>query len=133
MSKKRYTPLGDTELELLQHMWELERATVADVHERVLEDRDVAYTTIMNIMKKLADKGYLEYEKEGMAYVYGLAKTAEQVRASILEEIVDKAFGGSRVSLVQTLVRRGDLSPGERAEVEALIEGLRSSDSDGDA
>ncbi len=113
--------MGDTKLELLQHVWELKRATVADVHRRVLAQREVAYTTIMNIMKKLADKGYLTYEREGAAYVYRPAKSPQQVRASILREIVEKAFRGSPVSLVQTLVRRGKLSARERAEIAELI------------
>ncbi len=75
----------------------------------------------MNVMKKLADKGYLEYEQEGAAYVYRPAKPAQQVRASILQEIVDRAFRGSPVSLVQTLVKRGKLSAQERAEIRKLI------------
>lgn len=128
MPKKSFTPLGETELELLQHVWELERATVADVHKRVLAYREVAYTTIMNVMRKLADKGYLTYEREGAAYVYQPAKSALQVRASILREIVDKAFRGSPVSLVQTLVKRGRLSERERAEIVELIRTLEETE-----
>jgi predicted transcriptional regulator len=125
MSRKSFAPLGATELEVLQHVWELKRATVADVHKRVLEDRDVAYTTIMNVMRKLADKGYLAFEQEGAAYVYRAAKSAQQVRASILREIVEHAFRGSPVSLVQTLVKRGRLTARERAEILELIHGMR--------
>ncbi len=128
MPKKSFAPLGETELELLQHMWELKRATVADVHKRVLEDRDVAYTTVMSVMRKLADKGYLEYEREGAAYVYTVARSAQQVRAAILKEIMDKAFRGSPVSLVQTLVKRGRLTEGERAEIMELIRRMDESD-----
>lgn len=128
MPKKSFAPLGETELELLQHMWELERATVADVHKRVLQDREVAYTTVMNIMRKLADKGYLDYEQEGAAYVYTLARSAQQVRASILKEIIDKAFRGSPVSLVQTLVKRGKLSERQRAQILELIREMGAPD-----
>ena len=128
MPKKTFAPLGETEIELLQHMWELERATVADVHKRVLRDRDVAYTTVMNIMKKLADKGYLDYERHGAAYVYTLARSAQQVRTSILKDIIDKAFRGSPVSLVQTLVRRGQLTERQRAEILELIRGMDEPD-----
>jgi BlaI family penicillinase repressor len=128
MAKKSFAPLGETELELLQHVWELERATVADVHKRVLETREVAYTTVMNVMRKLADKGYLEYERQGAAYVYSPAQSAQQVRASILKEIMDKAFRGSPVSLVQTLVKRGRLSPEERAEILRLIREMNGAD-----
>ena len=57
MKKKALTPLGETEMEVLQHVWQLRQATVAQVHERILISRKVAYTTIMTVMKKLSDKG----------------------------------------------------------------------------
>lgn len=63
-------PLGKTELEVLQIVWELEEATVNDVRNRILEKRQVAYTTIMTVMKNLTEKGALKYRKEGNAYVY---------------------------------------------------------------
>lgn len=122
MPKRSLAPLGETELEVLQHVWDLGRATVADVHKRVLAERELAYTTVMSVMRKLADKGYLTYEQEGAAYVYRPAKSAQQVRASILGDILAKAFRGSPVSLVHTLVKRGGLSRRERAEILALIQ-----------
>ena len=66
MKKRSFHPLGETEMELLQHVWALKRANVAQVHERVLETREVAYTTVMTVLKKLADKGYLQYEKQAI-------------------------------------------------------------------
>ena len=47
-------------MEILHHAWELGEATVTDVQERILNERKVAYTTVMTIMKNLNDKGYLE-------------------------------------------------------------------------
>jgi len=55
--KKSITPLGETEMEVLHHVWDLQDATVADVHERILSDRKVAYTTVMTVMKNLKKKG----------------------------------------------------------------------------
>lgn len=121
-------------MEVLRHVWRLGDATVADVRERILEDRDVAYTTVMTVMKKLADKGYLRYEQEGRAYVYEPARRPEAVRGSLLGDLVEKVFGGSPMALVQTLARREDLSAEERRELQALIETLSNDpDSDDDA
>ena len=123
--KKSLTPLGETEMEVLRHVWRLGRATVADVREEILQDRDVAYTTVMTVLKKLADKGYLRYEKEGRAYVYEAARRPEAVRHSLLRDLLEKVFGGSPMALVQTLVRREELSAEERREIRRLIETLR--------
>ena len=118
------TPLGGTEMEVLREVWSLGRATARDVHDRVTGRRPLAYTTVMTVLKNLAEKGYLEYETEGTAYVYTAARAPEEVRASVLGGILDKVFGGSAASLVQALVQREALSDDERAEIRRLIDGL---------
>ena len=124
MKRKSLTHLGETEMEVLHHVWDLGEATVSDVRERILEDRDVAYTTIMTVMKKLAEKGYLDYRKEGRSYVYQPAQEPNEVQHSLLQRLMEKVFQGSPSALVQTLVRREDLSDNERAEIRALIDAL---------
>lgn len=124
MRRKSLTPLGETEMEVLHHVWALERATVAQVRERILAERQVAYTTIMTVMRNLADKGYLAYEKEGATYVYRPLRSREEVRQGLLERILDKVFDGSAAALIQTLVRRESLSGEEIDEICNLIEQL---------
>ena len=126
-------PLGGTEMEILQQVWELGRASARDVHDRISEQRDVAYTTVTTVIKNLADKGYLTFEQDGTAYVYTAARAPEEVRASVLGGILDKVFGGSTTSLVQALVQREALSDAERAEIRALIDGLDGPAPDADA
>ncbi|PSQ80625.1 MAG: BlaI family transcriptional regulator [Bacteroidetes bacterium QS_1_63_11] len=130
MQRKSLTHLGETEMEVLHHVWDLGEATVADVRERILEDREVAYTTIMTVLKKLAEKGYLDYHKEGRSYVYQPAQTPNEVQHSLLRRLMDKVFEGSPSALVQTLVQREDLSDDERAEIRALIDTLDERDAD---
>ncbi|PSQ87234.1 MAG: BlaI family transcriptional regulator [Bacteroidetes bacterium QS_4_64_154] len=132
MKRKSLTHLGETEMEVLHHVWDLGEATVADVRERILENRDVAYTTIMTVMKKLAEKGYLDYHKEGRSYVYQPAQEPNEVQHSLLRRLMDKVFEGSPSALVQTLVKREDLSDDERAEIRALIDALEEEDTDAD-
>ena len=84
MRRRTLNPLGETEMEVLQHVWTLGSATVSDVHERILATREVAYTTVMTVLKKLATKGYLTYERDGNAYVYSAAQPPDEVRADLL-------------------------------------------------
>ena len=118
------TPLGGTEMEVLREVWSLGRATARDVHDRINARRRLAYTTVMTVMKNLAEKGYLTYETEGTAYVYTAAQPPEEVRATVLSGILDKVFGGSTTSLVQALVQRESIGDDERAEIRRLIDGL---------
>ncbi len=119
--RKSLTPLGETEMEVLHHVWQLQEATVNEVRDRILEDRKVAYTTIMTVMKNLADKGYLQYHKEGKSYVYSAERKPEAVRGGLIENLVQKVFKGSPTALVQTLVKNEELSSEEREEIKKLI------------
>lgn len=123
--KKSLTPLGETEMEVLHHVWELGEATVKDVQERILEDRKVAYTTIMTVMKNLADKNYLKFRKDGVTYVYSPAQEPESVRFNLVKDLVRKVFKGSPKDLVQTLVKGENLSEGERKEILSLIDKMK--------
>lgn len=123
--KKSLTPLGETEMEVLHHVWELGEATVKDVKERILEDRQVAYTTIMTVMKNLADKGYLKFRKDGVTYVYSPAQEPESVRFNLVKDLVKKVFKGSPKELVQTLVEAEELTDSERVEILNLIDKMK--------
>ena len=129
MKRSSLGPLGEAEMEVLQLVWEHGGpVTVADIHEQAAARRKVAYTTIMTIMKKLADKGYLQYEKQGSAYVYRAARPSGEVKHSLLKGILRKVFQGSPVELVESLVRYEHLSEKERAELKDLLEKLEDDD-----
>jgi len=132
MRKKSLTSLGETEMEVLHHVWNLEEARVADVREQILEDRDVAYTTVMTVMKKLTDKGYQKYREEGRSYVYSAAVPPEEVQHTLLQRLMDKVFHGSPSSLVQTLIRRESLSDDEETAIRSLIDELDAIDETSD-
>ena len=122
--KKSLTPLGETEMEILHLVWELGEATVADVQERILKTRKVAYTTVMTVMKNLNSKGYLQFRKDGATFVYSAAKKPEDVQFNLINRLVDKVFKGSPSALVQTLVQNEHISEKELADIKKLIEGM---------
>ena len=122
--RKPLDPLGETEMEILNIVWDIGEASVADVRERILEYREVAYTTVMTIMKNLADKEYLKYRKDGLSYIYSAAVKPDQVRYSLIDRLVDKVFKGSPTELVQTLVKNENLSEEERREIKKMIDKL---------
>jgi len=128
MRKKSLTSLGETEMEVLHHVWDLGEARVAEVRERILDEREVAYTTVMTVMKKLAEKGYLKYRKEGRSYVYSAAVPQNEVQHTLLQRLMDKVFHGSPSALVQTLIQREPLGEQEQSAIRSLLHQLDEMD-----
>jgi len=126
MKRRILHPIGEAELEVLQAVWQMGEATVGQVHERILTRREVAYTTIMTLMKRLTDKGYLSYQNHGNTYHYQAQVTSEAFKASMASEVVEKIFDGSPMALVQTLFKQESFSEEERAEIEALLDQIRA-------
>ena len=87
LKRRSLSRLGETEMEVLHQVWAIGEASVADVHERMLGYRSVAYTTVMTVMKKLADKGYLQFAKDGATYVYSAARSPEEVQRSLVDDL----------------------------------------------
>lgn len=79
--------LGELERAVMDVLWSLadaEEATVRDVHSRLVEERDVAYTTVMTVMDRLARKGMVEQRKEGRAYRYRPRASRAEMTADVL-------------------------------------------------
>lgn len=119
---KSLSPLGETEMEVLDIVWEMRVATVTDVRERILQTREVAYTTIMTVMRNLADKGFLKFEKDGATYVYSAARSRQSVTHDLVDDLVQKVFRGSHSAMVRTLVSGGPISDDELREIRKLID-----------
>ena len=122
--KKSLTPLGETEMEVLHHVWDLGEATVKQVRKRILEKREVAYTTIMTVMKNLEEKGYLKYRKDGVTYVYSPAQEPESVRSNLISELMKKVFKGSPKQLIQTLVNSDNMTDKDLLEIKSMIDNM---------
>jgi len=122
--KKSLTPLGESEMEILHHVWGMGEATVAEVQEKILESRKVAYTTVMTIMKNLNDKGFLKYRKQGVTYVYSAAIEPENVQFNLISNLIHKVFKGSPSALVQTLVKGENLTDDEIQSIRKLIDNM---------
>jgi predicted transcriptional regulator len=77
--------LGDLEREVMTRLWDAgEPLTVRQVHERVSRDRDLAYTTVMTVLDRLAKKGVVLQEKADRAYRYAPVQSREEMTAGLM-------------------------------------------------
>jgi predicted transcriptional regulator len=119
MRSKSRTLTGQ-ELEIMKIVWRLPSATVRDVYEALLEQRKIAYTTVMTMMKILEQKKYLKKTLADRAYVYRPAQPKGQVIGDMVRDFINRVFNGSAEPLLVHLVQEHDLSSGELEEIARL-------------
>ena len=102
-------------------VWSRGNATVRDVYEDMLEDRKIAYTTVMTMMNVLEKKGHLKKKAEGRSFLYRPTRPQRQVIGGMVREFVERVFGGSPEPLLVHLVEER-LSP---EELDALTRRIR--------
>lgn len=104
MPRKPSVSLTEAEQKVMLILWEAGKASVRDVHEQLNQKKKLAYTTVLTILKILADKGYAGYEKEGRAFIYYPLISQAEARQKALSNLVTRFFGGSSQALAQHLV-----------------------------
>jgi predicted transcriptional regulator len=114
--------LTPQELAIMKVIWRLEKATVRDVCEALREKRDIAYTTVMTMMKILEDKGYLKKIRVDRAYEYRPAKPRHQVVGAMVRDFLDRVFDGAAAPLLVHLAKDRRLSKGDREMIRRLTE-----------
>ncbi|MFC5907009.1 BlaI/MecI/CopY family transcriptional regulator [Streptacidiphilus monticola] len=78
-------PLGELENEVMTRLWQWNRpVTVREVLEDLQQEREIAYTTVMTVMDKLFQKGWLRREQDGRAYRYAPVSTREAYTATLM-------------------------------------------------
>ncbi len=108
------------EMDVMSVLWDLGSATVAEVSER-LED-DLAYNTVLTILRILESKGLVGYTKDGRAHRYHPLLGREEAGRSVLGRLRDKVFSGSAELLVAQLVSDEQLSPAAVRRLRKLLD-----------
>src|SRR5438445_3724365 len=119
--RRAHPTLTAQELAIMKVVWRLRTATVRDVYEALLEERHIAYTTVMTMMNILESKGYLKKEKDERAYRYRPARAERAVITSMVREFVNRVFDGASRPLLLHLVTDRRLSDEDKEELLRLI------------
>ena len=111
--------LADREAELMEVLWDYGPSTVAEVKERVPDE--LAYTTVLTILRTLEAKGYVTHDSEGKAHRYSALIERDAARRSALTAMAEKFFKGSTAVLLTHLVADEKLKPEELRRLRALL------------
>ena len=121
-SSSSSSDLTNAELRVLKALWQVERGSVAEVRSELgKRGQDLAYTTVMTLLGRLATKGAVLVDKEREPFVYSPAQRKESVLRDRLREFVRDVFDGQADSLVLNLVEDESISRAELRAIERKI------------
>ncbi len=109
-------------------LWVKQEASVREVTDALSRQRDVAYNTVLTLLRILTDKGYVAPRKEGRAFIYAPLVSRSEARSQALKQLLTQFFEGSPTALAQHLIDQEDLS---LDELEALKRELDDSEPEG--
>jgi predicted transcriptional regulator len=122
MARPPAKELTERELEIMHVFWNSGLSTTAEIREQLAaEGRDLAYTTVATLVHILADKGFLEQTNAERPFIYRPVRSYEEVTRSIVGDLVDRVFRGSREQLLLRLLEERKLSEKERSALEAIL------------
>lgn len=118
----------ESELEILQVLWQSGPSTVRFVHERLSEqsEREVGYTTTLKLMQIMVDKGLATRNTDNRVHIYEAAVSESATQQQLLDKFVESAFRGSAVKMVMQALGHHQASAKELEEIKALIESLEN-------
>lgn len=118
--------LTPPELEIMRIVWRTSGTTVREVCETLRKRRNVAYTTVLTVMRVLEAKGYLTRSRDDRAHVYRATLPEHAVERSMVREFLDRVFEGSSRPLLVHLLKDRRLSPEELESLAREVKASRS-------
>ena len=122
----KYLKPTESELEILQVLWEKKTASVRDVHEELSKTKEAGYTTTLKLMQIMFEKGLVKRDSTLKTHFYQAAMSKEKTQKQILGKMIDTLFGGSPSQLVMQALGNHKASPDELAEIQKLIDNLKN-------
>lgn len=108
------------ELDVMAVLWQYGSATVADVKAGIKDD--IAYVTVLTVLRTLESKGHVRHVQEGKAFRYFPRTKSASAGSGALARVLDKMYRGSREMLVAGLLDDEDVTEAELRRLQKMIE-----------
>jgi BlaI family penicillinase repressor len=118
---KKYR-LGHLQLQIMKVLWERGPASVAEVQAWLEGGASFAYTTVATMLRKMEARGLVRHKSEGRRFVYRAAVEPEAVSRALVDDLIDRVFGGRLKDAVSHLLDVRDVSSEELGQLERLIQ-----------
>jgi BlaI family transcriptional regulator, penicillinase repressor len=121
MAKRQIPKPTDSELEILQILWQNGPSTVKTVNEKLNEKKEVGYTTTLKIMQIMNEKNIVERDENERSHVYSAAIKENEIQKVLLDKLLETAFSGSAANLVMQALGNSQPSKDELKKIRELL------------
>lgn len=111
----------DSELAILQVLWQHGPANVRFVNEQSSPRREVGYTTTLKWLQLMLEKGLVLRDESVWPHIYRPAMREEDTQTQLLDRLVESAFGGSALKLVLRALGKGENTRAELDQIRDLL------------
>lgn len=109
----------ERELDVMAVLWERGPSTAAEVREQLTDE--LAYNTVLSMLRILEEKGHVGHTEEGRAHRYFPLVEREEAGSSAIDRLVEKVFGGSAELMLTHLMRERKLDNAEMLRLRRLL------------
>ena len=114
----------DSELQILNIIWEKGPSSVRDVHNVLSEKREIFYTTVLKTMQIMAEKNMLFRDTTQRSHIYHVNISKQDVEKKMIDKLANTVFKGSASQLIMSALGHSKPTRDELDEIKALIEKL---------
>jgi len=121
MAKRQVPKPTDSELEILQILWQNGASTVKTVNEKLNEKKETGYTTTLKMLQIMYEKNLVERNETDRSHVYKAAIDQNEIQKVLLDKLLETAFSGSAANLVMQALGNSQPSADELKKIKELL------------
>ena len=121
MASKQHRPTK-VELSILRVLWEKGPGSVREIQARLSVTRETGYTTALKMLQIMTEKGLVERDESVRPQIYRAKFSQEKTQKQLLQDLVQRAFGGSVKALVMQAISTKRSSPEDLEAIEKLLD-----------
>ncbi len=127
MARTKSESLTAVEKQIMEVLWAKQQASAREITTALNEHKKTAFTTVQTMCKVLLEKGYVDYHKEGRAFVYTPLITQNEARSSALNQLLSQFFADSPKVLAEHLLQANQLDVGDLDELQRQLDAKKQS------
>jgi BlaI family transcriptional regulator, penicillinase repressor len=126
MSTTKYIKPTESELEILQVLWDKGNASVREVHEELSKTKEAGYTTTLKLMQIMNEKGLVKRDDSIKTHIYQPAVSKEKTQKHLLGKMINSLFGGSATELVIQALGNHKATADELEEIQKILTDMKN-------
>lgn len=122
MARPTSTHPTEVEMQILRILWDLGPSPVREIHKRLEADKGTNYSTTVKMLAVMLQKKLVRRDEKAQPYVYRAALTRQKAGKRLMDDLIEKVYEGSAMSLVLQALSSGEATKEELDEVRRLLD-----------